>query len=135
GFAFIGLNFSRQPNITLMWSRLYAVCLLFAPPLFYHLVLGSIGNPLKGHESLLTSFHERLKQLAYVFSGGWFLLVVGGIVPHEMIRQEIFTAPDIGQQFWIAALFFGILISVGMTLLGQQAFLSKDPTQRSRLLY
>jgi hypothetical protein len=37
------------------------------------MILGSMGNPLKGRESNLTSLYDRLKQLAYVFSIGWFI--------------------------------------------------------------
>jgi hypothetical protein len=121
GLSFIGLNYTRSPEISLIWSRLYTISLLFVSPLFYHLVLGSIGNEFKNQETLTSGFYERVKQLAYVFSGGWFLLMVGGLTPQQLARFEYFSIPDIGKQFWVAALLFGVLISIAITLLAKQA--------------
>ena len=135
GLSFIGLNYTHSPEISLIWSRLYTISLLFVSPLFYHLVLGSIGNEFKNQENLTSGFYERVKQLAYVFSGGWFLLMVGGLTPQQLARFAYFSIPDIGKQFWVAALLFGVLISIAITLLAKQANESKDPTQKSRLLY
>src|SRR5262245_26693683 len=59
GLSFIGLNYSKTANVSLIWSRLYTISLLFVAPLYYHLVLGSIGNQNKSQDTLLSSFYER----------------------------------------------------------------------------
>lgn len=135
GLSFIGLNYTHTAAISLIWFRLYTISLLFVSPLFYHLVLGSIGNEYKNQESLSSGFYERVKQLAYVFSGGWFLLMVSGLTPQNLAKFSFFSIPDIGKQFWVAAMLFGVLISIAIALLGKQAFESKDVTQKSRLMY
>ncbi len=135
GLAFIGLNYSKSPQVSLIWSRLYTISLLFVSPLYYHLVLGSIGNQYKNQDSLMSGFYERVKQLAYVFSGGWFLLMVGGLTPQQLAKYTYFSIPDIGKQFWVAAILFGLLVGIAVALLTKQTVTSKDPTQKSRLLY
>lgn len=135
GLAFIGLNYSITPTVTLLWSRLYTISLLFVSPLYYHLVLGSIGTTHKSEDTALTGFFDRIKQLAYVFSGGWLILMFGGLTPQKLARFEFFSVPDIGKQFWVAAVLFGVLLLIAVGLLAKQTKESKDPTQKSRLLY
>src|SRR5687768_7479500 len=62
GMSFIGLNYCHSVAYSHAWVRLYAACMLFVPPIFYHLILGSIGNPLKGQDFALSDFYERLRQ-------------------------------------------------------------------------
>src|SRR5689334_8589970 len=126
GLSFIGLNYSHSAYVSLIWSRFYAISLLFVSPLYYHLVLGSIGNEVKSEDTLLSGFYERVKQLAYVFSGGWFLLMVGGLTPAQLAKYSYFSVPDIGKQFWVAAILFGALVSIGVGLLTKQTVSSKD---------
>ena len=133
--AFIGLNYSPTERMSLAWARAFAVALLFIPPLFYHLVLGSIGNPLKGQELFLAPMYDRLKQLAYVFSGGWLFLMMFGVVPLSTFQTRSFAFPDIGQQVWVAGAVFALLIGASVHLLVRQTRASREPSQRSRLLF
>ncbi|MCG3205448.1 MAG: hypothetical protein KCHDKBKB_02169 [Elusimicrobia bacterium] len=135
GLSFIGLNYANTPFVSLIWSRVYIVGLLFVSPLYYHLVLGSIGAQHKAQNNLLSGFFERVKQLAYVFSGGWLLLILGGLTPHQLAKFAFFSVPNVGKQFWVAAVLFGILVLIAFTLLARQTKESKDPTQKSRLMY
>lgn len=135
GVSFICLNFSDSDFYSTLWTRLYTACLLFVPPLFYHLVLGSIGNLEKGSSHLISGFFGRVKQLAYVFSAGWFILTAGGVFPQNLIRDHIFLFPEISRQFWVATIFFGLLTLLAIYLLYRQFNIAKDPTQKSRLMY
>ncbi|MBV9079929.1 MAG: hypothetical protein JO102_02280, partial [Elusimicrobia bacterium] len=135
GINFIGLNLSSSSAAILVWSRLYAASLLFVPPIFFHLILGSIGNPLKGHESSRPVLYDRLRQLAYVFSSGWLLLMIGGLSAPKFIEQPVFRFPEIGPQFWLASALFATLLTMAAVLLYRQARASRDDTQRNRLFY
>ncbi len=135
GFSFIGLNLATNSDVSLFWFRLYAACLLIVPPLFYHLVLGSIGNPLKGVGSVIPEFFEKARQLAYVFGIGWFALMLKGVFPYELARGALFLYPDIGEQFWVAALVYTVLTGIGLFLLARHANLAQDPSQKNRLVY
>lgn len=135
GLSFIGLNHSEAPTLALFWARIHIISLLFAPPLFYHLVLGSIGNQLKGQDISTGAFYERLKPLAYVFSAGWLLLMISGVAPRQLTNHGMFSFPEIGNQLWIVIVIFSALTVTSVMLLGRQVWLSKDPTQRSRLFY
>jgi class 3 adenylate cyclase len=108
---------------------------VFIPPIYYHLILGSIGNTFKGRESSMSSFFERLKQLSYVFSAGWFVLMVREMKPGEMISGARLSFPNMDQQFWIASLAYAALMGIATTLLIKQTRASSDPTQKSRLMY
>jgi len=134
GISFLGLNFSVKPLALEIWSRFYAASLLFIPPLFYHLVLGSIGHPSKGHRIPFSEIFDRIKQLAYVFSAGWLVLTLAGIFPQTIVHTETLAFPNIGQ-FWVAMLVYGVLASISVGLLLRHAMLAKDPTQKSRLFY
>src|SRR5438105_2020572 len=81
GIAFLGVHFSHDSQTFEVWSYIYAASLLFAPPLYYHMVLGSIGYPLQDYNSRLSIFCERVKQLSYVFSAGWLGLTMSGVFP------------------------------------------------------
>jgi len=135
GITFIGLNLSSSDNAILVWSRVYAACLLFIPPVFYHLMLGSIGNPLKGQDIAKPVVFERLKQLSYVFSSGWLMLMVGGLVSPKLMQQGAYRFPEIGPQFWIAATLYALLLTISSTLLYLQGYRSQDDSQRNRLYY
>jgi len=135
GITFVGLNFCSSNNAILTWSRLYAAAVLFVPPLFFHLVIGSVGNPLKGLESTKPFLFDRLKQLAYVFSTGWLVLMTGGLSSPKIIEQPVFRFPDLGEQFWIAAALFAFLLLVATGTLFLQARSARDDTQRNRLYY
>src|SRR5262245_34590803 len=65
GVSFIGFNLSPSATSALIWSRLYAVSVLFIPPLFYHLSLGSVGSHVKRLNNPGSRIPERIKQLAY----------------------------------------------------------------------
>lgn len=135
GISFIGYNLSRSMTFSLLWARLYAVSLLFVPPIFYHMILGGVGNPLKGRESDMSGLFERLKQLAYVFSIGWFVLMARSMTAQVSTETAAFAFPTMGQQFWIAAVAYTVLMGVAITLLSRQLSSSKDPSQKSRLIH
>lgn len=135
GISFIGYNLSSTQFFSIFWARLYAASLLFVPPVFYHMILGSLGNPMKGRESDLTSLFDRLKQLAYVFSIGWFILMVRTLSAQPVVEKSNFVFPQMGQQFWIANVAYTALMSMAIYLLAQQSRESRDPSQKSRLTH
>ncbi|MCB4756688.1 MAG: hypothetical protein LHV69_06605 [Elusimicrobia bacterium] len=134
GISFIGLNFSSDPPVALMWCRLYIGSLLFVPPLFYHFVLGGISHPAKGHETVVSGFFDRAKQLGYVFSGGWLFLTMLGMFPHKVVQGLLFSFPSVGQHFYLAAIAYALLTAIGLVILIRHATLAEDPAQKSRLL-
>lgn len=134
--AFIGLNINaHHPFFSLFWARLYAGSLLLVPPLFYHLILGSIGNPFKDQSPAIPDFFERVKQLAYVFAVGWFFLSYRSIFPARLFPGQIFYFPSVGQQFWISVGVYALLSALGIFLLSRHAQLARDATQKNRLFY
>ncbi len=135
GVSYIGLNYSNNVPVTNAWWFVHTISLLFVPPVFYHLVLGSLGNASKNDDVFVSYFFERVKQLAYVFSSGWLLLMVLSVAPTSFTRLKLFATPTIGNQFWIAALSFGFLLALSIYLLIRNVIAAKDPTQKSRLMY
>ncbi|MFN0118855.1 MAG: adenylate/guanylate cyclase domain-containing protein [Elusimicrobiota bacterium] len=135
GVTLIGLNFSNNPSTTLLWSRLYNASLLFCSPLFYHFVMGTLGNSFKTHESKLADFFDRLKQLAYVFCTGWLVLIFMGIVPISLNKDLSIYLPVIQNQEWVGLFLFGILLGTAFVALLRQYLVSHDPTHRSRMLF
>jgi len=135
GISFVGYNSSNRSDLVIVWTKLYTLAVLFVPPLFYHLILGSVGNLTKGYGPTLSNFYSRIKVLAYVFSAGWFVLMVGGVLPTKAENPGVFLTPVMNQQFWLATAFYLILATIAVILLIHQTMASKDATQKSRLLY
>ncbi len=135
GIAFLCMNFTSQTVSGLYWSRVYQACILFVPALFYHIVIGSIGNPFKGTIDIVEPAFERVKQLAYVFSAGWFILTVGGFFPQELMLRSSFYLPQINAQFWTAFFVYASLITLSIVILARATVIVKDPNQKSRLVY
>ena len=133
--SFVGYNLSPAQLSTTIWSRIYTACILFISPVFFHMVLGSIGTPFKGQSLDISKLTDRIKQLAYVFSAGWFLLTVGGVFSPSPNKTGILSFPVIGLQFWVVATFYLIVTALSIGVLVHQALQAKDPTQKSRLLY
>jgi hypothetical protein len=135
GISFLCLNFTYKSPTGIYWGRIYQACLLFVPPLFYHMVLGSIGNPFKGTGLLFPPFYERVKQLAYVFSCGWFVLTIAGVFPQQITQNQLFYFPEINPQFWVAFAVYAALTGLSIAILARSSFQAKDPNQKSRLMY
>ncbi len=135
GLSFIGLNYSNHVSVTGVWWFVHTVALLFVPPVFYHLVLGSVSNTANHDDVSVPYFFERVKQLAYVFSSGWLLLMLLSLAPTSFTSLKLFSAPTLGNQFWIAALSFGFLLALSIYLLLRNIRGAKDVTLHSRLMY
>src|SRR5262245_17998427 len=69
GVSLVAFNLT-QGSTSLFWSRLCSSSSIFIPPLFFHLVLGSLGSSLKHIYPNRQYLFERGKQLAYVSSSG-----------------------------------------------------------------
>lgn len=135
GISFLCMNFTSQKLSGIYWARIYQACVLFVPAIFYQMVLGSIGNPLKGSADITPPRFDRIKQLAYVFSAGWFILTIAGFFPQVLVSNASFYFPQINAQFWVAFVVFMSLLVLSLGILGKSTVAVKDPNQKSRLIY
>lgn len=108
GAGFLGLLYVQSPRIALAWSRLYLCSLMMIPPLFYHLILGSMGKEtIKNVTRDYADTFERVKRIAYVFGVGGVLLITTNILPQHVVREQGVYFPqsggDCGGRCWSTA--------------------------------
>ena len=135
GAGFLGLLIVRTPELADAWARVYTASLMMIPPLFYHLVLGSMSQ--ETIRTISRSFYGTLqttKRVAYVLGlGGVFLIVTGLLPEHVQYLPAGLYFPGLGSGLWGATLVYGGLAVMGGFLLFKQYLHSQDSSQRSRL--
>jgi len=134
GAGFLGLLLVHSPSAADAWARLYTCSLMMIPPLFYHLILGSMGKEaVKNIAHGFSDTFERIKRIAYVFGLGGVLLIATGLLPQKIKRIPGLYFPETGTGLWGAMLVYGALAAAGAFLLFRQYARSEDKAQRSRL--
>jgi class 3 adenylate cyclase len=134
GIGFLGLLLVNNLHAAEAWARLYTCSLMMIPPLFYHLILGSMGKEtIKSIANGFSSVFERIKRIAYVFGLGAVFLIATGFLPQNVKRIPGLYFPQAGGGLWGAMLVYGALAAVGAFLLFRQYARAQDQAQRSRL--
>lgn len=134
--SFLFLQLATSSQMASLWIWVYSLSFLLISPLYYHLVLGNIGDSYKGRGSGIPSIFDRVKQLAYFSWLGWLLVGARQSVPVGPFSiGGINQPPLIINEFWLIALFFSVFIGVGLFLLGQHFLKAQEPNQKNRLFY
>ncbi len=119
---------SSSPSLVAVWKWVYSSAFCFVSPLYFHLVLGSIGDTSKGRGSGIPPIFNRVKQLAYLI---WVGMVALGANRFSMDSERVTVLNDFSMVF----VFFALFNTVGMFLLTKQFFKTTEPNPQTRLFY
>ncbi|MCG3204843.1 MAG: hypothetical protein KCHDKBKB_01560 [Elusimicrobia bacterium] len=133
-FSFVFLDLSGAGAADQFWWHTHLACLLLIPPLLFHQILRTLNHPGRNERgAMISKPSEHLMQLAYVFSGGFYLFSFQENLFAPLTVHGL-TVPRFVSGFSGLITVFAIPIIWGLILVVKTGLNATEKAHRNRLL-